>query len=63
MQLSQRPQLNLKTATDVSKNWKIFKQAWQIYEIAAGVRNKTKEVRLATFLHIAGPDVVEKYSS
>ena len=59
-QLSQPPQLNLKTATDVSKNWKKVKQAWQIYEIAAGVREKTEEVRLAIFL---GPDAVEKYSS
>ena len=39
----------------------MFKQSWQLYEIASGSNEKPNEVRVATFLHIAGPDAIEKY--
>jgi len=54
--------LKLKGAKDASKNWKLFKQSWHLYEIASGSVEKTDEVRVATFLHIAGPDALEKYN-
>lgn len=63
MQLNQPPQLKLKGTTDANRNWKIFKQSWQVYEIASGTNEKSEEVRLATFLHVAGPDALEKYTS
>ena len=56
-------QLQLKTATNASKAWKDFKQSWQIYELASGANDKTELVRLATFLHVGGPEVREKYNS
>ena len=54
--------LNLKTTRDASKTWKTFKQAWQVYEIASGTAEKDPLFRLATFLHVAGPDALEKYN-
>ena len=54
--------LNLKTTNDASKSWKSFKQSWQIYEIASGTAKREPVVRLATFLHVAGPDALEKYN-
>lgn len=55
-------QLDLKNSTDASKTWQQFKQSWQIYEIASATIEKSPVVRLATFLHVAGPDAVKKYN-
>lgn len=55
-------ELKLKNATDASISWKQFKQSWELYEIASGTKEKTAAVRLATFLHVAGTDAIEKYN-
>ena len=54
--------LNLKNTRDASRTWKKFKQSWMIYETASGTVSKDPAVRLATFLHVAGEDAVEKYN-
>lgn len=54
--------LNLKNSKDAAKSWKDFKQAWEVYEIASGTVERQPLVRLATFLHVAGPDALEKYN-
>lgn len=54
--------LKLKESNNASKSWQEFKQAWEVYEIASGVISKEPLVRLATFLHVAGPDAHEKYT-
>ena len=54
--------LNLKNTRDASRTWKKFKQSWMIYETASGTVTKDPAVRLATFLHVAGEDAVEKYN-
>ena len=56
-------QLKIRGAINASKEWKKFKQAWHVYEIASGTNEKSDVVRLATFLHVAGPEGLEKYSS
>lgn len=48
-------------ASEISVNWKRFKQAWSLYEIAAGIKEKPEDVRVATFLHVAGKDAQERY--
>ena len=55
--------LKIRGAINGSKEWKKFKQAWQVYEIASGTNEKSDVVRLATFLHVAGPEGLEKFSS
>ena len=54
--------LNLKNTRDASRIWRKFKQSWMIYETASGTVTKDPAVRLATFLHVAGEDAVEKYN-
>ena len=54
--------LNLKHTTDANKSWREFRQAWEVYEIASGTDKKEPLVRLATFLHVAGADALEKYN-
>ena len=53
--------LNLKNSKNVHKSWKDFKEKWEIYEIASGTAEKEPLKRLATFLHVAGNDALEKY--
>lgn len=55
-------ELNLKNTKDANKTWQKFKQSWKIYEIATGIDKKDPTVRLATFLHVAGEDAVDKYN-
>lgn len=55
--------LKLKDCSDANQSWKTFKQAWELYEIASGTAEKSAAVRLATFLHVAGTDAIEKYNS
>lgn len=54
--------LNLKQSTNVSCTWKSFRQAYCNYEIASGVSEKEQRIRIATFLHVAGPEAAEKYN-
>ena len=54
--------LKLKSSKDANLSWKKFKQSWMLYEIASGIKEKSPEVRLATFLHVGGEDAIEKYN-
>ena len=60
--LSHPSQLKLNESTDVNSAWKKFKQSWELYEIASETNKKSDEIRVATFLHIAGHDALEKYN-
>ena len=54
--------LNLSGASNAHLNWKKFKQTWTLYKIASGTKSKPEEVQVATFLHVAGKDALEKYN-
>ena len=56
------PALKLKETKDASLQWNLFKQSWANYEIASGTNEKADSVRVATFLHVAGQDALEKYN-
>ena len=55
--------LELKEVNKVSSNWKIFLQSWINYEVASGTATKEDHIRVATFLHVAGQDALEKYNT
>ena len=55
--------LDLTAGSNIGNNWKIFQKAWTNYKVAAGLDKKSKQVRLATFLHIIGPAANEKYET
>ncbi|XP_069106974.1 uncharacterized protein [Argopecten irradians] len=42
-------------------NWKKFRRIWDNYEIASGLKHKTKELRNATLLTCIGPDALQIY--
>ena len=44
-------------------NYRKFKQQYQIYLTAAGIRNSEEEVKCAPLLHIIGPDVIEIFNT
>ena len=44
-------------------NWEMFKQSWQLYEIASGIREKPEEVRVATLLSVIGSDALQIYNA
>lgn len=54
--------VNLKNSNNLNYEWKQFKQNWNLYELASGIKEKSGEIRVATFLHIAGNDILNKYN-
>ena len=44
-------------------SWEIFKQSWNLYEIATGLREKTEEVRVATLLSAIGSDALQIFNA
>ena len=54
--------LNLKNSNSLNYEWKLFKQNWNLYELASGIKEKSGNIRVATFLHVAGNDVLNKYN-
>ena len=46
---------------DHGRIWKRFKKFWLNYSIASAVNEKEENVKVATFLHVAGEKSMEKY--
>ena len=44
-------------------NWERFHEAWKNYEIASGLNEKDKKIKLATFLTIIGEDGMMMYNN
>ena len=55
------PPLQIKNEEGTATVWKKFKLSWNNYELAAGIVDKEDRIRVATFLHVAGPEIFEKY--
>lgn len=55
--------LKFDSSRTTANSWRRFKQAWRNYELASGLKDKDNEIRVATFLHIAGEEAQEKYES
>jgi len=54
--------LNLKSGCK-KKNWQLFHQAWQNYEVATKLSIKPNAQRLATLLTVIGQDALEVYNT
>ena len=44
---------------DLTSNWEFFKQRWDDYEIATGLRNQESQVRLVTLRSIKGRECLQ----
>ena len=53
----------LELTGNVAEHWKRFKQSFQIYKIASGLDNKSKDVQSMTLLHVIGQEAVEIYNT
>ena len=41
---------------DLLSNWTFFKDQWENYEVVTGLREKSKNVRIATLISVVGRD-------
>ncbi|ELT87909.1 hypothetical protein CAPTEDRAFT_204336 [Capitella teleta] len=53
------PQMSL--AGNVSDNWRIWRQQFEIFMTASEALNKSHRVRIAMLLHCIGPDCVNNF--
>ena len=45
------------------ENFRKFKQQFDIYITAAGIKDKIEDIKCATLLHVIGPDAVEIFNT
>ena len=55
--------INFRNGVSPNENWKKFANQWKNFEVATGLKEKPKEVRLATFMCVIGVQGQEKYES
>ena len=49
-----KPPENLFLEGNISENWRMFKQQWNLFKLAADIGSRSQEAQAATFLCIAG---------
>lgn len=47
----------------MSDNWKKFKQRFELYMVASGLKDKDPEIQCSTLLHIIGEDALDIYNT
>ena len=58
---SLNPSLSLQG--NLADNWRRWKQCFELYTIASRKNEKSDDVKMATLLHLAGPDALEVYNT
>lgn len=53
---------NLCLSGNLSENWRRFKQNYDIFEEAAGIKTQTEKKRIASFLNTIGEDALELFN-
>ena len=48
---------------NLSKNWRKWKQRFELYSAASGLKDKDKGVQSATLLHVVGEEALEIYNT
>lgn len=54
-----KPPSSLNLDGNLSENWRLFQQEWELYKLATGISEKATKIQAATFLCIAGIDAQE----
>ena len=57
------PPEKLVLSGNLKENFRKFKQQFEIYITAAGIKDKTADIQCATLLHVIGPDAVEIFNT
>lgn len=58
-----QPPTNLQLTGNVVKNWRRFKQRFQLYLSAIGADEKDKKMKASLFLHVVGEEALEVYNN
>lgn len=58
-----RPPEHLSFEGNLAENWHRWQQRFKVYLTASGVDTKSDAVKSATFLHMAGPEVLEVFNT
>ena len=61
--LQLKPPSGLSFEGNISKNWRDFERAWELFSLASELDKKSEKVQCATFLHVAGAPAQEVYST
>ena len=56
------PPKPLDITTNITENWKQFKQIWENYDIITNLTAQTEQYRVALFLQCRGPDAMKIYT-
>lgn len=59
----QKPPGTLSLEGNLSENWRVWIQKFDIYLIASGIAEKSDKVKCATFFHFAGGDAIKVYNT
>ena len=57
------PQEKLLLCGNLKENFRKFKQQFDIYITAAGIKDITEDIKCATLLYVIGPDAVEIFDT
>ncbi len=58
-----KPPSNLNLTRNVAENWKTWKQRFELYIKAAGLKDKSDEQKCAILLHCIGEDAIDVFNS
>lgn len=48
---------------NIAKNWRKWRQQFELFSAASGLSEKAEKVQSATLLHVAGPEALEVYNT
>jgi transposase InsO family protein len=57
-----KPPTELKLTGNLSENWRRFKQQFEIYLAASGIKDDADSQKVNLFLHVIGPEALEVYN-
>ena len=58
-----KPPCGLPLTGNLAENWRKFKQRFDLYSVASGLKEKPEEVQASALLHMVGEDALEVYNT
>ena len=58
-----KPPSGLQLTGNLGENWQKFKQRFDLYSVASGLKEKSEDVQASALLHMVGEDALEVYNT
>ena len=58
-----KPPSGLQLTGNLAENWQKFKQRFDLYSVASGLKEKSEDVQASALLHMVGEDALEVYNT